>query len=357
MKKHIFNVFLVVMVAVCPAMANNPSTMELAAAPRILTAADTPYAEEVGMWEYVYDYYGNGVSQLANLTFYDFDASQIVNRRGADGNTLSHNWGYSAANDFYASPNTCGSISHDGLTWTVYEGGIDNIWHAPDEYGGMAVYVWALPGFAMQDWGGAIDDANGSLGYTAKVTSGNILEGLLLTVRIVHPSAPGTISWHSRSFNGDGFGTIVGPGAAALPGDFDNDGDVDADDVDLLMANLGGDPGTYDLTDDGVVDQDDVDEWVFNIVPIGENIGTVYGDFNLDGEVNAGDLALLATNYGLAGTWGWATGDGNGDGNVDAGDLAMLATNYGTVVHTVPEPITMSLLAVGGAALLRRRSR
>ncbi len=145
--------------------------------------------------------------------------------------------------------------------------------------------------------------------------------------------------------------------ADSIRGDFDNDGDIDADDIDLLMANLGGDPGEFDLTDDGVVDQADVDEWVFNIVPIGENVGTVYGDFNLDGEVNAGDLALLATNYGLAGTWGWATGDGNGDGNVDAGDLAMLATNYGTVVHTVPEPITMSLLAIGGAALLRRRSR
>ncbi len=143
--------------------------------------------------------------------------------------------------------------------------------------------------------------------------------------------------------------------AAGLRGDFDGDGDIDADDIDILMANLGGDPGEFDLTDDGVVDQDDIDEWVFNIVPIGENVGTVYGDFNLDGEVNAGDLALLATNYGLVGTWGWATGDGNGDGNVDAGDLAMLATNYGTVVHPVPEPVTLSLLAVGGAALLRRR--
>jgi hypothetical protein len=150
---------------------------------------------------------------------------------------------------------------------------------------------------------------------------------------------------------------LLTPLGGDLRGDFDGDGDIDADDIDILMANLGGDPGEFDLTDDGVVDQDDVDEWVFNIVPIGENIGTVYGDFNLDGEVNAGDLALLATNYGLVGTWGWATGDGNGDGNVDAGDLAMLATNYGTVVHPVPEPITMSLLAIGGAALLRRRSR
>jgi hypothetical protein len=181
---------------------------------------------------------------------------------------------------------------------------------------------------------------------------------LMATIRIVSDLGPnGSVSAQFYSSATSSIGAIVGPGVGGLRGDFDGDGDIDADDIDILMANLGGNPATYDLTDDGVVDQDDVDEWVFNIVPIGENVGTVYGDFNLDGEVNAGDLALLATNYGTVGDWGWATGDGNGDGNVDAGDLAMLATNYGTVVHTVPEPVTMSLLAVGGAALLRRRSR
>jgi hypothetical protein len=338
------------------ALAENPSTMELAAAPRLLTAGDTPYAEEVGMWEYVYDYYGNGVSQLANLTFLGFDASLIVNRRGVDGNTLSHNWGYSAANDFYASPNTAGSISHDGLTWTVYEGGIDNIWHDPDEYGGMAVYVWALPGFAMQDWGGSINDAGGSVGYTAKVTSGNILNGLLLTVRIVHPSGPGSIEWYSHSYNGGAGGFIAGPGSIPLRGDFDLDGDVDADDIDLLFAAVGGGDTFYDLTDDGLVNQDDVDEWVFNVVPVGgDNVGTVFGDFNLDGAVDAGDLALLGGSFGQAGDFGWATGDATGDGVVDAGDLALLGGNFGTIVHPVPEPASAALLLTGVAALIKRR--
>jgi hypothetical protein len=145
----------------------------------------------------------------------------------------------------------------------------------------------------------------------------------------------------------------VRPGAE--PGDFDQDGDVDADDIDLLFANLGGVDLAYDLTGDGLVNSADVDEWVFNIVPIGANIGTVYGDFNLDGAVDAGDLALLGTNFGAAGSFGWADGDATGDGVVDAGDLALLGSNFGTVVHPVPEPVTMSLLAIGGAALLRRR--
>jgi T5SS/PEP-CTERM-associated repeat protein len=138
-------------------------------------------------------------------------------------------------------------------------------------------------------------------------------------------------------------------------GDFSGDQRIDATDINMLFRNLGGSDMTFDLTGDGVVDQGDIDDWVFNIVPIGENIGTVYGDFNLDGEVNAGDLALLATTYGIAGDWGWATGDANGDGLVDAGDLALLASNYGTIVHPIPEPATMSLLALGGVALLRRR--
>jgi hypothetical protein len=138
------------------------------------------------------------------------------------------------------------------------------------------------------------------------------------------------------------------------PLDIDGDGDVDADDIDMLFTMVGGTDMTGDLDGDLDVDQDDVDFWVGN-VPIGENTGTVYGDFNLDGAVDAGDLALLGGSFGLAGPFGWANGDATGDGVVDAGDLALLGGNFGTIVHPVPEPVTMSLLAIGGAALLRRR--
>ncbi len=144
----------------------------------------------------------------------------------------------------------------------------------------------------------------------------------------------------------------VGP----LVGDFDNDGDLDADDIDLLFAALGGGDLDFDLTGDSTVDQSDVDEWLA-IVPIGEDVGTVYADFNLDGAVDAGDLALLGGAFGQAGPFGWANGDATGDGVVDAGDLAILGGNFGTIVHPVPEPASAALLLTACLPVLRRRNR
>jgi hypothetical protein len=332
-----------------------------------------PYA---GSYEYVYDLYNDSSTYLRQLSM-DFDTSGVLNN--IDG-SLRHTWCAEAAGkprafggglDFDTYPSYWVTLPDFTQQWaqpkdilpTSYNSYVysadarptapnqawytDNIWHDGGEYQGNG--IWTFRDGAISDTNIYFNSDNGL--FTGDRSS----PGLALTFVIYHtsPVEAGSISF---AINQGVSGVVDGPSAfVAVTGDFDGDGDVDADDVDILYANLGGDPGTYDLTDDGVVDQDDVDEWVFNIVPIGENIGTVYGDFNLDGEVNAGDLALLATNYGLAGTWGWATGDGNGDGNVDAGDLAQLATNYGTVVHTVPEPVTMSLLALGGVALLRRR--
>ena len=357
-------VLLAALVTTQVASAQNPSTMVLAVPPRLLDAGTANNAGEIDMWEYVYDFYGNGVSQLPHMGIFGFDASLIVNRTGGDGNTLSHNWGYSAANDFYASPSTCGSISHDGLTWTVYEGGIDNIWHDPDEYGGFAVYVWAVPGFAMRDWGGAINDEDGTLTYRAKVTTGNALDGLLLTFRVVHPNSPGDIDWYSYSYNGGGTtasGTIQGPGSGSPPGDFDEDGDVDADDADILCANMGGAPDPYDLDEDGDVDEDDLVELIETLVEwdngVDTGIGTYRGDFNLDGVVNATDLAIMKGTFGASGV-GYAGGNANCDDVVNATDLAILKATFGFVAPTgggVPEPVTIGLLSLGGLGLLRRR--
>jgi hypothetical protein len=345
-------------------------------------------------WEYVYDCYiqmdGAGrTTDIYNIYLRDIDPAGILNMYDdgsgprfydmwssvSAGNMIdgwfgpveavyAPSYGDLATNNWtYTKPEN--NYSQESAAFTASNGFI-NQWHAPSDYidSEFGLSTWTYIGGEPWDFDG--DTTNDGLRFFYGhhgATSWSDTPMLALTMRIVHTDGPAGMV-NLRFDNGYGgnkdAGYAIGPAPGYNPGvtgDFDNDGDVDADDIDILMANLGGDPGEFDLTNDGVVDQDDVDEWVFNIVPIGENIGTVYGDFNLDGEVNAGDLALLATNYGLAGTWGWATGDGNGDGNVDAGDLAMLATNYGTVVHPVPEPVTLSLLAVGGAALLRRRSR
>ncbi|MEM6334643.1 MAG: dockerin type I domain-containing protein [Planctomycetota bacterium] len=143
------------------------------------------------------------------------------------------------------------------------------------------------------------------------------------------------------------------PGAELL-GDLDLDGDVDADDIDLLFDNLG-DP-TLDLTDDGNTDQDDIDELINNI------LGTFPADANLDGQVTTFDLAILAANFGQT-DQGWATADFNGDGQVTTFDLAILAANFGNgtppvqAANTplVPEPASLALLGLGALAIASRR--
>jgi hypothetical protein len=140
-------------------------------------------------------------------------------------------------------------------------------------------------------------------------------------------------------------------------GDFDNDGDIDADDIDALAAAIqaSSTDTIYDMDGDGDVDADDFAFHVHNLVDtaLGEGTGTEFGDFNLDGMVSILDLGALGDGYGV-GT-GWAQGDANGDGTVGILDLGFLGDNYGYDGSAIPEPATMSLLGLGAVAILRRR--
>ncbi|MEM6333205.1 MAG: dockerin type I domain-containing protein [Planctomycetota bacterium] len=142
-------------------------------------------------------------------------------------------------------------------------------------------------------------------------------------------------------------------------GDFDADGDIDADDIDLLFAAIGGGDLAFDLTTDATIDSADVDELVLSI------LGTARGDANLDGEVSTPDLAILASGFGQPSS-GWAGADFNGDGQVDTADLAILAASFGFGVSpvssgdvaAVPEPSTaLACVLLGGAGLTIRRRR
>ena len=142
-------------------------------------------------------------------------------------------------------------------------------------------------------------------------------------------------------------------------GDFDGDGDVDADDIDILCANMGGDVATYDMDGDLDVDEDDMIYHVENLVELQDGsgrVGTKPGDFNLDGIVNATDLAIMNPNFGLSGQL-YSDGNANCDTIINGTDLAILAGNLGFAAPTgaVPEPISLALLGIGGVALLRKR--
>ena len=146
-----------------------------------------------------------------------------------------------------------------------------------------------------------------------------------------------------------------------VPGDFDGDDDVDADDIDILCANMGGDVGIYDMDGDLDVDEDDMTYHVENLVELQDGsgrVGTKRGDFNLDGFVNATDLAIMKPNFGLSGQL-YSDGNANCDTVINGTDLAVLSGNIGFAAPTgaVPEPATLSVLALGAAGIASRRRR
>ena len=110
-------------------------------------------------------------------------------------------------------------------------------------------------------------------------------------------------------------------------GDYNGDRNVNATDIDALRdaINAGSTNLAFDLTGNGTVSQPssgfgDMDELVLII------LNTYYGDSNLDGAFNSGDITLVfqAGEYedGDNNNSGWAEGDWNGDGDFDSSDFS-----------------------------------
>jgi peptidyl-prolyl cis-trans isomerase A (cyclophilin A) len=82
------------------------------------------------------------------------------------------------------------------------------------------------------------------------------------------------------------------------------------------------------------------------------------GDYNFNGVVNAGDVAVWKANFGSTTN---LEADGNGDGRVDGLDYLIvqrtMGENTGAPVAPVPEPTALGLGALAAAALAAIRRR
>jgi len=84
------------------------------------------------------------------------------------------------------------------------------------------------------------------------------------------------------------------------------------------------------------------------------------GDADLDGSVLLSDLSILAFNWESDTGMTWLTADFDFNGVVNLADLSELAFHWEETeagAPPVPEPMTVGLLLVGAAAVIRRRRR
>jgi hypothetical protein len=153
----------------------------------------------------------------------------------------------------------------------------------------------------------------------------------------------------------------VGP--AGDPGDFNNDGVIDATDMDLLTAEVlaGTNAAAFDLTGEGQVNEADRAAWVQDIK------NTYFGDSNLDGEFNSGDLVSVLSlgkyEDNTEDNASWADGDWDGDLDFTTTDFVVALSGGGyeagprAAVAAVPEPSSVALLAFGMLLAIVARHR
>jgi serralysin len=146
---------------------------------------------------------------------------------------------------------------------------------------------------------------------------------------------------------------------AALPGDFDDDGDYACADVDALVAAVasGSSDLQFDLSGNGSVGTEDVTEWLAIAGAAEIPSGNPYlpGDANLSGVVDFLDFNIWAANR-FTSQAAWCLGDFNATGVIDFLDFNIWAANR-FQSSLVPEPSAGVMICLAAMGFLARRRR
>ncbi len=148
---------------------------------------------------------------------------------------------------------------------------------------------------------------------------------------------------------------------AAIPGDYNGNGALDAGDLDMQAAAIKSGDLAFDLTGDGAVNFDDRLNWVKTLKK------TWIGDANLDGVFNTTDLidVFQGGKFEQDQMASWTEGDFDGDMRFGTADLLVAFQDGGfekgpiAATSAVPEPSSIILTLMGVMGLLgmaRRRN-
>jgi len=206
----------------------------------VLDAATASHASEIGAWEYIYEVHMDNEGQFANMQLGggSFDAAGIINQHpfshGSDSGILTQKWdGYAASTGIKSWDQTAYGSYNSGGNWTIpggYTGvgeGVVNAWHTTATYQGTSSWAGVDPKFigpgAVTDMPADVTGGGGTanaFNFNNRVTTGTLYNGLVLSIRIVTPQAPGTIAFRAYSFNGATVysNTLVGPQGGSPPG-------------------------------------------------------------------------------------------------------------------------------------------
>ena len=130
--------------------------------------------------------------------------------------------------------------------------------------------------------------------------------------------------------------SFVGQFKVAIQGDFNIDCQLTAEDIDLLAAAVrdGKYESLYDLDQNKLLDQEDQRIWVEELKR------TYFGDTDLDGEFNSDDIVAVfqAGLYEdtISNNSTWVTGDWDGDGEAASSDFVLAFQGGGYELGTSP---------------------